>query len=146
MKTSKQINDIFETNKINDLQSFLYKRKCLNNCNIVLIYLFHIIQSTGILVTTIATGYNIKEYIWLGVGLNICASVIHFIEKTNNNLSVKLLSNISLIKKNNYIDESVLIDVNDEQNNVPKNESSHLLDKNLLDKNANNPYYSSLSF
>ena len=70
----EKIYDIFESNKVKDLQKFLSKRSCLNNCNIVLIYLFHIIQSIGILTTTIATGYEVREYIWIGIGLNILAS------------------------------------------------------------------------
>lgn len=119
--SSKQINDIFESNRLKDLQTFLSKRSCLNNCNIVLIYLFHIIQSIGILTTTIATGYNIREYIWIGIGLNILASLINIFEKTNNSLSLKLLSNIKAIKNNNYVDETILVDDDDIEKKLPTN-------------------------
>ena len=119
--SSKQINNIFESNRLRDLQTFLSKRSCLNNCNIVLIYLFHIIQSIGILTTTIATGYNIREYIWVGIGLNILASLINIFEKTNNSLSLKLLANIKAIKSNNYVDETILVDSDDIEAKQPTN-------------------------
>ena len=109
----EQIKTIFENNKIKDLNYFLSKRKCLNTCNQVNVYLFHIIQSAGILTTTIATGYQITPLIWTGVGLNILASLIHVFEKTNNSISLKLLKDIELIKLGNYIDESICIDLDD---------------------------------
>jgi hypothetical protein len=106
----EQIKNIFEQNKLDDLKRFISKRQCLNNWNIHLIYLFHTIQSAGILTTTIAAGYGYNYLIWIGIGLNISASLIHIFEKTNNTLSDKLLKNIILIKNNKYIDESNLID------------------------------------
>ena len=104
------ITDIFEQNKLNDLTRFMKKRQCLNEANIVLIYLFHIIQAGGIIITTIAGGYNIKELIWVGISLNLIASLINIFEQTNNNLSIKLYKNIKDIKDNNYIDESILVE------------------------------------
>ena len=132
---SKQINDVFESNRLTDLQFFLSKRSCLNNCNIVLIYLFHIIQSAGILTTTIAAGYNVREYVWIGVGLNILASLIHIFEKTNNNISLKLLSNIKAIKSNNYVDETILVDDDDIERKLPTNTTPLLSSNNDFSNN-----------
>lgn len=104
-----EIKKILDDNKIDDLNRFLEKRKCLNNCNMFLVYIFHTIQSAGILTTTIATGYDIKYMIWIGVGLNILASLINIFEHTNNTISNKLLKSIDAINNNNYLDEDTII-------------------------------------
>ena len=104
-----EIKKILDDNKIDDLNRFLEKRKCLNNCNMFLVYIFHTIQSAGILTTTIATGYDIKYMIWVGVGLNILASLINIFEHTNNTISNKLLKSIDAINNNNYLDEDTII-------------------------------------
>ena len=109
-----QIQEILENNKISDLKRFIKKRQTLNSCNVCLSYLFYLTQSIGILTTTIGTGYEVKELIWTGIGVNILASLIHSYEQINNNISIKLLKNIESIKNNNYIDEDVLIDLSDE--------------------------------
>jgi len=85
-----KIQSIFNDNVISDLQRFMKKRQCLNDTNMVFIYLFHIVQTAGILTTTIAAGTNAKTYIWLGIGLNLFASLINVFEQTNNNISKKL--------------------------------------------------------
>lgn len=108
---TQKIQTILEENKLEDLKRFISKRQCLNNWNIHLIYLFHTIQSVGILTTTIGTGYGYNYLIWIGVGLNVFASLIHIFEKTNNTLSDKMLKNIVLIKNNKYIDESTLVNI-----------------------------------
>lgn len=121
---SIQIQEIFENNKLSDLKRFINKRQSLNSCNICLSYLYYLIQATGILTTTIGTGYNIKELIWTGIGVNVLASLIHSYEQINNNLSIKLLKNIENIRKNTYIDEDVLIDLSDSDNkNKNKNKN-----------------------
>lgn len=107
---SIQIKKVFEENMIGDLKRFIEKRQCLNQTNMVLIYLFHIVQSAGILTTTIATGYNAREYIWIGVGLNVLASLINAFEQTNNNISKKLLQDIQSIKDGNYVDEGLAVE------------------------------------
>ena len=106
---SIKINQILENNKLNDLQRFIDKRQCLNSANMYLIYLFHIVQAAGILTTTIATGYSVKEIIWVGVGLNMLATLIHVFEQTNNNISKKMLQNIEAINKGTYLDEDTLV-------------------------------------
>lgn len=75
-----------------------------------LIYLFHITQSAGILVTTIAAGYDRKEIIWVGVGLNILAGLITVFEKTNNGISKNLLKDIEAIKNGSFVDEGMMVD------------------------------------
>lgn len=119
-----QIKEIFETNKIDDLKRFIKKRQKLNSCNICLSYLYYLVQSVGILTTTIGTGYNVKELIWGGIGVNVFATLIHSYEQINNNISIKLLKNIENIKNNNYVDEDVLIDL-DENENKNKNNFSN---------------------
>ncbi len=107
-----EIQEILDNNKIADLKRFIKKRQSLNSCNVCLSYLFYLMQSIGILTTTIGTGYEIKELIWSGIGVNILASLIHSYEQINNNISIKLLKNIENIKKNTYVDEDVMIDLN----------------------------------
>ena len=107
---SLQIQEIFDQDKLDDLNRFIDKRKCLNNCNSIMIYLFHIVQSAGILTTTIATGYSMTELIWVGVGLNVIASLINCLEQVNNNMSTKLMKDIEMIRDGTYIDEGILVD------------------------------------
>ena len=109
-----EIQEILENNKVTDLKRFIKKRQSLNSCNVCLSYLYYLVQSIGILTTTIGTGYEVKELIWTGIGVNILASLIHSYEQINNNISIKLLKNIENIKKNTYVDEDVLIDLNEE--------------------------------
>jgi len=103
---SVEIQSILEKNKLEDLKEFIHKRKCLNSCNMALIYLFHIVQSAGILTTTVAAGYEMKELIWVGVGLNILASIINAFEKTNSSISKGLLKDIQAIRDGTFVDES----------------------------------------
>jgi hypothetical protein len=110
MNIQQKINDMFDNNKIEDLQRFLDKRKNLNNTNSKLIYIYHALQSAGILITTIAAGYKLEYLIWVGVGFNCAASLINIYEQINNTMLNKLLNNIKLIKDNKYVDEDSLID------------------------------------
>ena len=131
LSTNQQIQNIFETNKLEDLKRFLSKRQCLNGWNIRLIYLFHTVQSAGILTTTIATGYGYNYLIWVGIGLNIAASLLHIFEKTNNTLSDKILKNIILIKNNKYIDESILVDLDADSKSTSQGESHSMTNTNI---------------
>jgi hypothetical protein len=103
---SMQIQAIFEQNKLGDLKEFVRKRKCLNEFNTVLMYLFHVVQSAGILTTTIAAGYDMKELVWIGVGINIVASLINIFEKTNVGISKRLLKDIEAIRDGTFVDQS----------------------------------------
>jgi len=112
-----EIQKILETNKLEDLKGFIKKRNCLNSWNIALIYLFHIVQSAGILTTTVAAGYDFKEVVWIGVGLNIVASLISVFEKTNNAISKNLLKDIQAIKDGTFVDEGIAVEMPDKEAN-----------------------------
>jgi len=108
----QEIVMIFKNNKIKDLKRFIKRKENLNECNFYMMYLFYIIQSAGILTTSIATSYNYTNYIWFGVGLNMLASLLRSYEEYNNNTIKKLHSEIVNIKNNIYVDENILIDTN----------------------------------
>lgn len=134
----KKINDILDNNKIDDLERFLDKRKNLNNTNSRLIYIYHALQTAGILTTTLAAGYNLQYLIWVGIGLNCAASLINIYEQINNTLLNKLLNNIKLIKDNKYVDEDSLVDIEMSSNTNNQNISSNQLIKNT--HQINNPF------
>jgi hypothetical protein len=133
MKTEEEIENeikqIFSENKINDLKKFIAKRNCLNVSNQVMNYLFHIVQSAGVLTTTIAAGYNIKSLVWIGVGMNILASLINIFEKTNDAMSRRILKDIQAIKNGTYVDERMLI----EESNTKQNEKDKKSDGDSVD-------------
>ena len=113
---NSEIDKIIDNNKVNDLKRFLGRRKCLNESNIYLIYLFHLIQSTGLILTSYATGTNNINLVWVGISLNMVATLINIYEKTNNTILKKLISEIKSIKDGSYIDEGVLVDSSTEPN------------------------------
>ena len=124
-EVSLQIQTIFDNNELEDLKTFLHKRQCLNRCNTGLVYFFHIVQSAGILTTTIAAGYDQKYLIWVGIGLNILASLINVFEQTNNSISKKLLNDIKAIKAGNYVDEGIVVEPEaNDKNKQTKEETS----------------------
>jgi hypothetical protein len=110
MPNASEIQTIFDNNVVADLKRFLAKRQCLNTTNSYFIYLFHLVQSAGILTTSIAASNNDTNMVWIGVGLNLFATLIHVYEKTNNALLKKLLNDIHRIKEGHYVDEGVLVD------------------------------------
>jgi hypothetical protein len=122
---NNEIAEIFDDNKLKDLNRFIKKRECLNCFNFYMVYLFYLIQSAGILVTMIATSYNRQYLIWTGVGLNIFASLIHVYEKNNNTVLDNLLKDIKLIRDGKYIDEGLIVDLdtNKIKNNSHDNNS-----------------------
>jgi len=107
---NKEINELFEKNKINDLKNFLSRRHCLNRCNSSMMYLFHIIQTFGILASSISAATNDQRLLWIGISLNMTASIIQIYEKINDNQMKRILLDIKSIKNNTYIDESAYID------------------------------------
>ena len=125
--TALEIKRIFDDNVLQDLKRFMEKRENINKYNVTLIYLFHITQSAGVFTTTIATGYNKPQFIWLGIALNILASLINIFEQVNNSISKKLLKDIQTIREGNYIDEDVIIDLDKPLNkqNSPTNDNLH---------------------
>ena len=106
---NEEIRIIFEENKMSDLKRFMAKRQSLNAANGWLIYAFHVFQSAGILTTTIATGYNIRELIWVGVGLNVISTLMNVFEKINTSISTKLMKDITSIREDKYIDEGTVV-------------------------------------
>ena len=83
VNNSLEIQSILSKNQVSDLNRFLNKRQCLNTTNAYLIYMFHLIQSAGILVTSFAAGNNNMNLIWFGIGLNFIASLINIYEKNS---------------------------------------------------------------
>jgi hypothetical protein len=130
----KKINDILDNNKLSDLERFLNKRKNLNETNSKLIYIYHALQSAGILTTTLAAGYNLQYLIWIGVGLNCLASLINIYEQINNTLLNKLLNNIKLIRDNKYIDEDSFIDIEIQSN------SNNIIQSMKINNSEKNKY------
>ena len=106
---NEEIRIIFEQNKMEDLKRFMAKRQRLNSANGWLIYAFHVFQSAGILTTTIATGYNIRELIWVGVGLNVISTLMNVFEKINTSISTKLMKDITSIREDKYVDEGTVV-------------------------------------
>ena len=116
MNKDKEINEIFHDNVISDLQNHLKTRNCLNKTNIFLVYLFHLIQSSGILVTSIAVSNNNTRLAWIGIGLNMCSSLISMYEKINTNIMKKLLNDMHSMKNGTYIDEGILSNISKDNN------------------------------
>lgn len=106
--TLQTVDDVFNENKLQDLVSILSRRHCLNRCNLCLGYVFHFVQAAGILTTTVAAGYDERFLIWVGVGLNLLASLINVYEKTNSETMKRLMKDLKAIKNNTYIDEEEL--------------------------------------
>ena len=71
----------------------------------------------GLMTTSVAQSYNLTNIVWLGIGLNSLATLIHTFEQTNNKLSTNMLENITSIKNGTYIDEGILIDLDDKSDN-----------------------------
>jgi hypothetical protein len=105
-----QIKDIFEKNRVDDLNRFIAKRAVLNKFTAFLMYGSYIFQSTGIFVTTVATGYSFPELTWVGIGLNMMSTLMIVFEKINVSISTRILKDIQNIKDGTYVDEGVAMD------------------------------------
>ena len=121
IEIANEIKNILNANQLKDLKKFIKNRENLNFCNSYLIYLFYIVQSAGILTTSIATSYDNKILLWSGISLNMLASLIQVFEKINDSKLKKLLKDIQSIKEGTFIDESSLIDTEKDFNNVTNN-------------------------
>ena len=119
-RISSEIRNIFEENELNDLKRFIQSRQRLNRYTIILRYSFHIIQYAAIFTTTIAIGYGgnsncgnndvMKKLVWVGIGLNVAATLVNAFEHVNNSVSKKMLNDIRNIKVGDYVDESNMVD------------------------------------
>ena len=105
-----EIQKIFDENRLGDLKKFLHRRKQLNKANMIFEYSFHVVQTSGILITTIAAGYDAKFLVWVGAGISALASMIKVFESTNNTMLKKLMNDISLIRAGTYVDEGTIVD------------------------------------
>jgi len=124
-----EIRIIFEENKMTDLKRFMAKRQSLNSANGWLIYAFHVFQSAGILTTTIATGYNLRELIWVGVGLNVISTLMNVFEKINTSISTKLMKDITAIREDKYVDEGTIVnDIKDKEGDKGKEANADSVD------------------
>lgn len=139
-QTSTEIQNILDKNKLDDLKRFLRKRQCLNYINSYLIYLFHFIQSAGILATSFAAGNNDIRLVWFGVTLNFLATLISIYEKTNNSILKNLMNDVKSIRDGNYLDEGELIntDILNIQNNKQNVENNLNTTTPLLNDHSNN--------
>ena len=137
VKYQKEINEIFHENVISDLQNHLKTRNCLNKTNIFLVYLFHLIQSSGILVTSIAVSNNNTRLAWIGIGLNMCSSLISMYEKINTNIMKKLLNDMHSMKNGTYIDEGILSNIS-KDNNTYDTYNLDITDNTKNTKNTDN--------
>jgi signal transduction histidine kinase len=108
---SLQIQTIFEGNVINDLKKNFKKRECLNVTNMYLVYIFHIIQTSGVFLSSYGTAKKNITFVWLGISCNMVATLINVFERTNYGMLKKLAQELQLIKSGNYLDETELIDV-----------------------------------
>jgi len=113
IELQNKIKDLLDKNILNDLNKFMFRRAVLNNSNLYLVYLFYVVQSSGILISSIGATNNNTTLLWLGLLLNTTASLIQIFEKINDSVLKKLLIDITNIKNYNYIDESPLVDIND---------------------------------
>jgi len=102
------IRSIIDNNVISELKDGIHRYHWLNRCNVILSYIFHTMQTSGIFVTTVATGYNHPEFIWLGIGLNIFAYMLNVFEKTNNNILSKISKDILSMKEGTFPLDSVV--------------------------------------
>jgi hypothetical protein len=110
-----EIQQLFKTNKVDDLKRFMRKRQCLNSYNCVFMYAFHVVQAAGILTTTIAAGYDIKELVWVGASMNVIATLIQVFEKTNESVSKTMMKNIEDIRNGTYVDEGMIMPDDDKK-------------------------------
>lgn len=109
----KDIQALLDKNIMDDLTRFIKKRQCLNYTNMYMNYVFHFVQTAGVLTTAIAVSYGWSHIVWAGVGLNSLATLLHIYEHNNNKLLETMMQNIKKIKNGTYIDESALIDEED---------------------------------
>lgn len=112
---NNEIQALLNANTMSDLKRFIRQRQSLNAANVYLKYFFHLIQTAGLLTTAVSQSYGWSNFIWLGIGLNSFATLIHIYEQTNNSISKHMLESIAKIKNGIYIDEDILIDTEDEK-------------------------------
>jgi hypothetical protein len=112
---NSEIQSLLNANTMSDLKRFIRQRQKLNAANMYLKYFFHCVQAAGLLTTSIAQSYGWTNFIWLGIGLNSFATLIHIYAQTNNSISKHMLESIEKIKNGTYVDEENLIDTEEDE-------------------------------
>ena len=129
-----EIKNIIEQNKIYNLKNFIKRRQRLNVCNGFLSYFFNIVQAGGIFVTTISAGCNIEDLVWVGIGLNVLATLIYSFQDTNSHISRELLDDITDIK-NEYLTEviieSIIVKKMTDEDYLISTENKHLKEDDI---------------
>ena len=97
-----KIQEIIDEKEIADLKYFLHKKDFLSSLNFRLLYLFHLIQSSGIIISSYATSKSNTQLFWVGMSLNMFASLIHIYENINNETIKQYQDEINEIKNGNY--------------------------------------------
>ena len=115
-----QIKEIFAKNQLDDLNRFISKRATLNKFTTFLMYGSYVFQSTGIFITTLATGYSLPELTWVGIGLNMMSTLMIVFEKLNTSISTKILKDIQSIRNGTYVDEGIIVDDTKKEENKSK--------------------------
>ena len=111
--SNKTIDETFDYNRFADLRRFIEKRESLIAYNNVMVYMFHLSQTLGIMITSISAGTNEPGFIWLGIFFNALATLISLWEKTNSQIMKKLMEDIKLIREGRYVDEGSLVEIED---------------------------------
>ena len=107
-ETDKIINELFNSNKIEDLKDFIKQRSCLNTSNQYLTYLFYFFQTSGVFSVSLGQAYSNPYLSWGGVGLNSLASFVYIVINSNSKINTQLMQNIQQIFKGEYIDEGTI--------------------------------------
>lgn len=111
--SNKTIDEAFDYNRYADLRRIIEKRENLIVYNNVMVYMFHLSQTLGIMITSISAGTNKPGFIWLGIFFNALATLISLWEKTNSQIMKKLMEDIKLIREGRYVDEGSLVEIED---------------------------------
>ena len=91
---NNQIIAMFDENKLDECKEFIESYRRLTYINKKLMYSFHLIQAAGIFITTISQTYQERYLVWLGIGLNVIASLLRAYESMNEEIIKK--SKVSL--------------------------------------------------
>ena len=105
------IEDILAKHREEDMDEFLKSRQCLNNVNGWLIYLFYLVQTAGILLTSFAATTNNQELVWIGVIINSLASLMQIYIKMHDTSLKQMMSDLQLIKEGKYVDQGTVADI-----------------------------------
>jgi len=134
----KTIDETFYYNSYTELRKFIQKRENLIGYNKVMVYLFHLCQSLGVIINALSASSNNQNYIWLGIMLNALATLISLWEKTNTLIIKKLMDDIKLIRDGDYVDEGSLVEGADLTKKEGKPKKSDKVRKNDKIKKSDN--------